>query len=421
MRATPIRIAVLGTALLACSSGGSTCAMREGERPSPLPAPVKAVTPAAGIAALADGWVLLERHEATSGTAAYRAVFVGAGGAGPVRVGEEIERPALARADWPGHVRAVVAFDGGRFALAEAVATPSGERSRVVVERVDGARAAPLSVDLADVVPTALHVARQTLFVGAIGRVGVVDLGAAPPVVRDVVTRAGDFRKPYDLFVREGDVLLAIDDEVTPVFADLFRLDARGAPTRLADLRLPPMINGHYRAAALAPDGPEAWTAYAVLPFGIIDGSGQLLATLHLRGGRVEPGEDVVLNQTGSRPGVLEEFVPRGSPSGPPRLLVGSQITDFRGVAVAPTATRVLVAADGRGLLAVPPTLVETTRPEVIDVGDACRDVLRVGDRVLALVATGTAGALVVLEANAAAVTVVARHDLPRGYDRFVR
>jgi len=113
--------------------------------------------------------------------------------------------------------------------------------------------------------------------------------------------------------------------------------------------------------------------------------------------------------------------VPRGSPAGPTRLLAGSQMTDFRGVAVAPSGTRVLVAADGRGLFAFPPVLVGTTHPVVVDVGGACRDVLRVGDRVLALVASGTGGAIVVLQADASSVTVVARHALPKAYDRFVR
>jgi len=419
-----MRSAFLAACLLAaaCSSGGSNGVVRDGERPAqPTPLPSPAPTPPAP--AVADGWLLLERHEDTDPTARYRAVFVGPRAEGPLRAAEEIERPALARANWPGHFRTAVAFDGGRFARAEPVATPNGEQARVVVERVDAPSpsVAAITIDCGPDAPTALHLARQTLFVGGTGTVSTADLGEARPSLRVAVTRAGDLRKPYDLFVREGDALLAIDDVVRPVFADLFRLDERGAPTRLADLRLPPMINGHYRAVALQATGPDAWTAFAVLPFGIIDGTGQTLARLRLHDGRVEPGEDVTLNQTGTGPGVLEEFVPRGDPHSPPRLLAGSELTDFRAVAVAPDGVQVLVAADGRGLFVLPPTFERGSHPQVVDVGGACRDVIRVGDRAVALVANGTGGALVVLQTSASGVGVQARHELPRAYDRFVR
>lgn len=433
-----MRALAVALAFVAVSSCGRSAPPVEPERvPARVPPPTPAPGAAAGASAVLDAVerLLLERHDRAQAEARYLPVDLRGGALASAKLGTPRTRPAIHEPRWGTRMpdgswgpayRTVVASEGDRFARAEATpAGPDAFRYRLVVERLDGSGGASAlaSVDRGDAAPWALELAGQTLLVGGDGRLDHVELDAVPPAVRELVVRTGTFRKPYDLFVRQGEHLLAIDDQVAPRFADWLRLDARGRPTRVADLSLPGMINGVYAAAAITPDGADAWTIHALLPFGIITGAGQTLATLHLRGSVLEPGGDVVLNGGGGRAGVVEEFEPRGT-HGTRHLVAGETMTTWSAIAAPPEPPVVLVAAGARGLLVFPRVLEPTTRPAVLELGGDCRDVLLRGRRIVALVGSGESAALVELRASATApagLEVAGRLALPASYDRFVR
>jgi hypothetical protein len=354
------------------------------------------------------GWLLVEKHGDQAARASYVAIDLAAAGPQPISLGDA---PALARSDWQGHFRTVVAHGGPIWVRGE----EKGGRHALVVSDARGG--APRSIEV-DAAPTSLHLYRSALWVGLGQRLGWIDLGAARPTFQELVARDHQF-KAYDLFARTGDRLVAIDDVVMPMVADWFALDGK-APRRLGDWRLPGVINGHYAHAALVPAGQGSWTLYLIAPYGIMDGSGHDLAAVPVRGDKLVFEEGLTLqNGRGGATPILEEHVDRGTGK-PVTLVAGSEVTDWTGLAVDPDGGRLLIAAGKRGLIVLPGDFKSDSKGVLVDLGGECRDVAMRAGAPVALVAGAQASELILLTRSGDGYTAGTRHRLPDAFDRIL-
>jgi hypothetical protein len=329
--------------------------------------------------------------------------------------------PALPRSDWPGHYVAVAAHGRGQ----RWVHAGGSEGAWTLVERDLEPKTPPRELPIGATIPAAMHMVGETVFIGAGNVVGTVELDTKAPRFSVLHERPDMKFKAYDLFARTGEWLVAIDDEVVPMYADAFTLDADGRATHRAGWELPGVINGHYDAAVLGRSGAGFdGTLWVVASYGIMDGHGQDLAALAIRDHALGVGPDVTLNShVMEDPPVLEEHVSRETGK-PEKLAFGRDYTPWTGLArVTPAEgpARILLAAGPRGLLLLPEGFGPTTRAEAVDVGGECADVLVDGERVLVLVA-GPAPALLELRPTATGLEPGPRPlPLPEAYHRFVR
>lgn len=401
-RAMPrARALLLGLAALAACTAAPPPAMKPDAAPPPPTAALERPRT----------HLLVERHNPEAPTAVVLPIALTAAGLEP-QPAAAVARPALPHPSWGGHFVSVAAHAGGAAWIA---GEPDGAEFRLVARTLGDPSTRRFGLPVA---PTALHHVGDVALIGAGNLVGHVDLAQTTPTW--TVDRHRDDMnkfKAYDLLVRAGDWLVAIDDVVTPIFADSFRLDAAGLPTHTAAWTLPGVINGHYTLAALAPSGDRDGTLITVTPYGIMDGHGQDLAALRIRGDKLEHGGDVVLNATRTTdPPVLEEHVSRQTGK-PEKLAVGDALTAWRGLAL--HRGRVLLAADARGLLVVPGAFGPDTRAVAVDVGGDCRDVIVDGDRTFVLVG-GRSDAVVELAWDGDAARELRRVALPDPFDRFL-
>ena len=397
--------AVLFIAALAACAGSAPPEPLRTPRPKPRPAPAAHVDIPA--APGAERWLVLEQHEITSSTARYIAVRLADDPHARPTVTELGEAVVVSNPLYSPGARflAVAAQDGNRW-----VALAPSERGglRAVVRSLDDATSLA-TIELGDIVPAALHLVRDALWVGTSSRVGWIDLAAARPRFQLLVDRGTQTRKHYDLFARSGDRLLAIDDIVYPMYADWFALDVRGAPREhLGDWQLPATVYGHYTAAVLSPD---------------VDGFA-LFATTTSSSGWSGPGHelfrrpierDALIGGADMAPQVSET---RGAGrAAVPSVVAGDTFTSWDGLAVSIDRRHLLVAAGDRGLFVFPSALPAHGRPSVVDLGGTVRDLAVRGSNLLALVTTSGASELVVLTPT---FDVAARHPLPGVLDRFV-
>ncbi|MFO7563429.1 MAG: hypothetical protein R6X02_12360 [Enhygromyxa sp.] len=292
------------------------------------------------------------------------------------RVGEALEIPTLPYENWPDHFRVIAAHGGGdEFVVAHDEALQLrrvSDESSVEVEL--GGTAA------------ALHMVGDRVFVGQGNRVLLVDFGASPAKLRELRHRPEMRFKAYDLFAHDGGWLIAIDDVVTPIFADSFEL-RDGEVQHRAGFELPGAINGHYQYALLHARGPGLGTLYAIIPYGIMSGSGHDLVALPMRDAAPTIDTASLIVNGGGKNGipVLEEHVPRGR--GEPQLLAGDRFTAWTGLArvEAEGGGRLLIAAGERGLLTLADDFDGSSRPIELDIGGSCLDVFSEGARVFVL------------------------------------
>lgn len=389
------QISVACLALVACARASET--KQDPVKPDPVPVPVTPKT-------AADHVLLLEQHAYSAAQASYLAVNLVADPKATPTLDALGERPALVGVA-PGYYRTAVAHRGRWWAYAIA-------GTKVVIHltsaKVGGKPSYQIDVGLA---ATALYLAADdVLFVGSERAVGWVDLAAPRPTYVELVKRDGFAHKAYDHFVRDGDRLLAIDDEVMPMFADWFSLDASGRPVkRLGDWQLPGVINGHYDHAALLATAANAWTLFLVAPYSVLSGNGQALAAVPIRNDSLVFDKDLTLQNAGGKLPVAVEHVDDRGQSRPPVLLGGTKYSAWTGLAI--TSKQVVLAAGPRGLMTLPLDL--SGKPRLVDLGGEVRDLRAHGALVYALVGSE----LVVLDGNLA---VVARHALPAAFDRFV-
>ncbi|MCA9706366.1 MAG: hypothetical protein KDK70_11000 [Myxococcales bacterium] len=356
--------------------------------------------------------LLAVHHDDTRASARTTAVELAT--PGPV-AGDERSWPALPLERWPGHFTFPASHDGGPH---YAVARPDGERFSLVWAAV-GDAAADRTVDLGPRAPAALLVAGTHVLAGIDNIVGEADFEPPVPTFRELHTRPEMPRgKAYDLLTRTGDWVIAIDDIVMPIYADGLRLGPGGRARHEVGFELPGAINGTYRYAALHRTGPDTGVLYAIVSYGIMDGSGQDLARLPVEGGRTTSGFELILN-SGGHPNVLEEHVDRGTGK-PTALTAGSTFTPWTGLALLedPAGLRhVLLAAGARGLLVLDPEVGPTTKAETIELGGPCYDVRAVGARVFALVE----GAVVELHTVDGHLREHARASMPAGFAQWAR
>jgi hypothetical protein len=316
----------------------------------------------------------------------------------------------------PGFYRALAATDGRRWALQH-------DKTTVYVASLDGGSRTVIELGLE---PRGLHVAGDALYVGSDKAVCWIDLARAKAPCVELVRRGHAF-KAYDLFVRLGDRLLAIDDEVMPMFADWFSIDAAGRPVkRLGDWNLPGVINGHYVHAALLATAGDEYTLYLVAPYSIMSGSGHDLAAVPIRGDKLVFDPDLTLQNADGKTPILEEHGDRGGTK-PATVLAGTAITPWLGIAVTPDGKRLVIAAGARGLLAVPAGFAPGTKTasvhlagttEVLDVRTQDGLLLALAFRQLPTGNPAAVAELLVLDP--ATLEPTARHVLPARYDRFL-
>ncbi|MFW5878525.1 MAG: hypothetical protein ACOCVR_01790 [Myxococcota bacterium] len=310
-----------------------------------------------------------------------------------------------------GMVSNAAAHDGaGSFVTVE----KNGDRN-VLMCRQLASQTPVQTIELGDLRPVALHLVSRGLYVGTWGEVGWFDLDADPIVYQRLVHRPDFTHKPYDLFARNGDWLLAIDDNLMPILADLFRLDEEGRPTHFTEWKLPGLVNGTYRHALLVRNEEDAGVLYASGPYerGYKEPGGQLLFALPIE-----------RESLGREESWLSEIRPGTGEGDSPTLVAGDAFTQFGGMAWLPAKNgreaNLFVAAGERGILVLPHMLAEDPAPKLIDAGGPVADVMTFGDALHALVG-GERSRVVRLDAQDGSFVPGASFDLPGPARRFVR
>lgn len=328
---------------------------------------------------------------------------------------------ASALPNWPGHFGSELSHDGGsRYVIVQ------GEPNawRLEVWDLAGTTEPAAQIEIGEVLPAAVTLIGDDVLLGQDNAIAWVDLAADPKQRVELTRRADMSDKAYDLFVRSGSWLIAIDDQVSPIWADGFRLGP-GQPERIQDFELPSAINGSYYAGQLIASGPSDGVLYLLLHYGIMDGHGHDLTALAIRDGKLSVAPDVLINSSaGIDPPVLEEHVPRGSKQ-PVKLAAGVDYSEWSQIAYAPAIAggqpRLLISAGVRGLFELPLEFGPQSEAHVIELGGAVLDVIVLGERTLALVNDEQHSELVELSLQPVGGEAGRRTALPELYQRFVR
>lgn len=412
---------LLGVLLVGCRSRGTLV----------KPEPAHSAEPGAMPRRLPDSpassarEIVLEDHPSTASSARYVAIAFGQDPASKPGVRSLGEHSADRHPHRDGVFLTHPTFDAGELALA---IPGGGEGASWSVHLIRDEATAPRTIPLGKLQPTALHRVGRALFLGVLEeetpRLGWLDLDEKMPSFRELNTHGKLPRfKAYDLFARSGSRLLAIDDVVTPIYADWIELDAQGHPSHSEPWTLPSFINGHYTLAALTPSGKGLWNLFAVGRYGIMSGSGHDLVRMTVQNRTLkESGVRTINSSLGgsSELPVIEEHVPRGTMTKELRI-TGDRFTEWTGLAFDPSSDQVLVAAGDRGLFSFASSLPKTTTPTVIDVGGECHDVRLLEPGIaLALVSKEGRTTLVVIRFSDKTPSVIARHELSGSFRRFV-
>lgn len=356
-------------------------------------------------------WLLLRRLDQAAGTAGYTPVAIRAS---RLEVGAAIAvepfaskhtRGATSLASMAGGVWYAAVQSGGRWALHKRdFAAPAADPVNI-----------PLEVDEV----TALLAVDHRVVVGAGNKVGYIDTSAGDLTFVKLAERPGAY-KAYDVLSRDGDLVAAIDDVVMPIYGELLSIDADRI-SHVEGWQMPSFINGTYGAAVLSMSDAAAKSGvlYGIGAYGIMSGNGQDLFALPIRAGKLEAGDMSVINSGGAgraSPPVLEEHVSR-STGKVEKIIAGSEMTRWTGLALAPGGERIALAAGSRGLLLVPSSFGPGTRATAVDVGGACLDVVSAGGVLYALVDAAGRGKLAVIDGT----SVINAVDLPAVHQSFVR
>ena len=393
-----MRRAALAVVLLACTKSSVPPPAKEAKQPiEPTVEPIGARAPPDA----PRSHVVLVKHESTAAKATFVAVDVTGDFTMALR-----DVAAAPIKNWPDHFRWVAAHGGGATFITQ---RPKGEGWELV--RFDVAKSwAEKTVSLPGPAD-GMHLAGAVAWIGIGNRVLQVDFNADAPRLEPLVERKLASSKAYDLFVRTRDTLFAIDDMVSPMYADSFQLQGDGTAKHVAGFELPGVINGIYVAGAY-----DNSNLYLIAEYGIMSGHGHDLAALPVEGGKTKHGGDVILNSTVSTdPMVLEEHVSRETDK-PEKLAFGTEFTDWPSVEVLGTAAtrRLLLPAGKRGLLSIPVGFTPETKAEVVVPGSV-QDVKVDATRVFVLV-----GRQLVEFSAATNLEEVRRVNLPTGFQRIV-
>jgi hypothetical protein len=392
-----------GVALVALVAFACTRADDTRKDPSPVPVPVPNPLP---VKPAEDPGRVLLAHTSDK-EAAYLAITLPDGKGAPAF--EELGKLGTA----------IASFDRGRWVYA-GDDQPGDQRVVVAVPSATSGGKPTYQLGV-PALPAALRVVKDALYVGMAGSFGWLDLSAPKPAYVELVKRPGFAHKPYDRFAREGDRLLAIDDEVVPMYADWYALDGAGKPVRrLADWTLPNIINGHYMKAGLLPTGTAAdFTLYLIAWYGVRSGDGQVLISVPVKNDQLVFDRDVSLPNRDGKLAAIVEYAARGGGGRKDELLAGDKLTHWHDLAIARRANKLLLAALGRGMMVVPANFGPRSKDvEVVDLGGDVWAIRAHGERLFALVVKDTAGELV--ELDSLSLKPIARHALPAPYHQFV-
>lgn len=286
-----------------------------------------------------------------------------------------------------------------------------------------GSDSPPRSIDLDDREPHALTSRDRELFIGLRGTVVVSNLGidARPPTA--LVEVSGSGHKPFDHFRWDGDDLFALDNLVRPHFGAWLRVPSDGSPRRLERMfLLPTLANAHYLDFVIDRESDGSPIVFALVHQGVSTGHGHAVYRVDVA---AQPPFDLrrsrALRDHPSIELVAEEFTPSEFArsyvsSAPPAL------TPWTALSITPRSRHLLLAAGNRGLLVSGRVQGDETM-DSLDTGGACTDVLRIDERVFALVSTDD-------EASTAILEIDDREGLPRiggsqtaegRFGRFVR
>jgi hypothetical protein len=335
----------------------------------------------------------------------------------------EVPLKATPWKNWEGHYKLVAAADAtgwissypgeaeGTWSFTHQLFTEEGppHQKNVKLEEVAG-----------------LHRIEDLALAGTNTRLGSIDLRTENSSFTEIKNRREFPYKAYDVFARSGNLIVAVDDEVIPMFAEFLELDAKGTPKLVSSWSLPSIINGSFIDAIFeASSGRHSGTLYLLANYGIITGPGQLIAALEVKDGKLSFDSQTTLNSSGTgseSPRVREEFSDRTGPELKHLGLVyGTERTTWNGMAPIRKQGKlagIALAAKARGLLILPANFGPKTAAQAIDVGGECMDVQSVGERLFALVLKGEKASLVEI---AEAKKVVTDIELPRSYTRFAR
>ncbi len=262
-----------------------------------------------------------------------------------------------------------VATGSGR-ALTVAVPNPSDAGGGLALVR-PRQKVAPLP--LGDLTPAALWLTPRGILIGAEQSVFQLDPEApgAPPtevVTLDARVRPG---KAWDLFVSRGDGVVAIDDVLFPIYAQVLAPTTEGAWKAAERWYVPEQLNGSYLDAALH-EGTLVLLSHGGNAFGTFQ---RLTRTDEktLVDPRVHADprpESLVVVSLGEgqrrelRPLALPGRPPappsRPAAPQPPSLIAGSEYTQWSGLAV--IGGQVATCAGARGLLFGVPSMGVTWR-----------------------------------------------------------
>jgi hypothetical protein len=352
--------------------------------------------------------ILLQGHSESGAKARYVAVSLAAG----AKLGKPFEVEGYPLSD--NHYVSPAAYGGG---AAWAQVESAGKGFQVVLRDMKGGSVA--SAHVGDKPPAALHSLGKVFVLGQRNKVKWIDFRAAPPTVKTVLERPLPVYKHYDLFARQGDWLVAIDDVVSPIYADTFRVGKKLGLTHEEGLTLPGSINGSYTLAVLTRSKAREGVLYTVVPYHIMSGYGHDLAALKLSNGKAAwSGDDVLQNSRGDPP-VLEEHV-SGRGQGKADLVSGKAFTHWTGLTALPARKLLLVAAGTRGLLQIPMKFDRNTKGKALKLGARCLDVALLAGRLWVLVG-GEDSKPALVELDPVKLSELKRTPLPTIYEKIVR
>ena len=340
---------------------------------------------------------------------------VGAPGEALMREADVVEWPSGAE-----HVEAI-ATDGRRLVMATRTGREGDVYTLTVRELATRATVFERSLSARNIAALSLRGDRS--FIGEAGRVRVLTLGAAmdePEVVASLPDREC---KPYDHFAWCDDDLLAVDDMMAPIYADLLHAPSDGPVTLRSAFRFPDEI-GFYEDVLLARDAAGAPLAFTLRRIATELGVGNEIVASPVASLPVRTAESMQRGSFfGRRFARAEEFVPDPiwKDAGEPKLLHGERLTDMHAIAFTHDRRALLAATSERGLLRITLPLGKRARVTALQTAQSCLDVIAFDGRRFALTGARDAETSVVLELDDEGTAIVHASTVQGRFERFVR
>lgn len=258
------------------------------------------------------------------------------------------------------------------------------------------AQSKPKSLNLKTLPVSALMEVSGKLYLGLPGEVRVVDFDAMAVEAAEFYKAKKTYpEKTVDAFARCGELIVAIDDVVTPKYAYVFKRTETGM-TFAYEADLPDSVNSQYYEAA-----GEGNRLAVVANFGHRGGGGTSIDFFEVDASKMTHKREV------------GEFQPRDEKE-KPRTLVGDTLTGLSGMAFIEHG--LIVGAGERGIIFIPND--KDAKATQIDTKGSCTDLLLKSGRIFALVQVGekseAKSELVEYEVSKGGLKERVRHKLER-------